>query len=129
MASRRRRNAVLAAAAALIAIPTAVGCGAIDKAFDCAQTAVAITDSVNDLQQAVSNAGNSPQEAKEALDQIEKNLGELGDKTDNADVGKAVDDLTSGVQNVRAAIEHGDATPDITPVTDAASELSKVCSP
>ncbi|MCP3819474.1 hypothetical protein NLX86_15580 [Streptomyces sp. A3M-1-3] len=129
MASRRRRNAALAAAAALIAIPTAIGCSAIDKAFDCAQTAVAITDSVNDLQQAVSNAGNSPQEAKEALDQIEKNLGDLGDKTDNADVGKAVDDLTTGVKNVRDAIETGDATPDITPVTDAASELTNVCSP
>lgn len=30
---------------------------------------------------------------------------------------------------MRESIEKGDATPDITPVTDAAGEIGKVCTP
>lgn len=58
-----------------------------------------------------------------------RSLGNLGDKTDNADLGKAVDNLQAGVGNVRDSIEKGDATPDIKPVTDAAAEIGKVCTP
>jgi hypothetical protein len=129
MPARRRRLAVLAAATALIALPAAVGCSAVDKALDCVQTADAIADSVTDLQQAVESAADDPTKADEALDSIDKNLGEIGDKTDNADVSKAVDHLDKAVSNVRTAIKNGDETPDITPVTDAAGELTKVCTP
>ncbi|MEV3860950.1 hypothetical protein AB0J38_42400 [Streptomyces sp. NPDC050095] len=127
--SRHRRLAVLAAATALIAVPAAVGCSAVDKALDCVQTADAIADSVTDLQQAVENAANDPAKADEALASIDKNLDKIGDKTDNADVSKAVDDLNKAVGNVRTAINDGDKTPDVTPVTDAAGELTKVCTP
>ncbi|MFI0238952.1 hypothetical protein [Streptomyces sp. NPDC016845] len=130
MAARRhRRIAVTVAAAALIAVPAAVGCSAVDKALDCVQTADAIADSVTDLQQAVENAANDPGQADEALASIDTNLDEIGDKTDNADVSKAVDDLNKAVDNVRTAIKNGDETPDVTPVTDAAGELTKVCTP
>ena len=130
MAARRhRRIALLAAAAALIAVPAAVGCSAVDKALDCVQTADSIADSVTDLQQAVENASNDPTKADEALASIDKNLGKISDKTDNADVSKAVDDLNKAVGNVRTAIKNGDHTPDVTPVTDAAGELTKVCTP
>ncbi|MEU6390681.1 hypothetical protein [Streptomyces sp. NPDC046939] len=130
MAARRhRRIAVTVAAAALIAVPAAVGCSAVDKALDCVQTADAIADSVTDLQQAVENAANDPGQADEALASIDKNLDRIGDKTDNADVSKAVDHLNKAVNNVRTAIDNGDATPDVTPVTDAAGELTKVCTP
>ncbi|MFI8101831.1 hypothetical protein [Streptomyces sp. NPDC086023] len=123
-----RRTAALAIAA-LIAAPALTACSAISTAMDCAQTAVAITDAVNDLQQAVSQAGNSPQDAQNALNEIDQNLKSIGDKTDNADLGKAIDSLTEGVKNVRTAIEQGNPTPDVTPVVDAASEITKVCSP
>ncbi|WP_405480880.1 hypothetical protein [Streptomyces sp. NBC_00009] len=125
----RRRIAVIAATAALIAVPAATGCSAVDKALDCVQTADSIADSVTDLQQAVENAANDPGQADEALNSIDKNLDKIGDKTDNADVSKAVDDLNKAVGNVRTAIKNGDETPDITPVTDAAGELTKVCTP
>ena len=125
--SRHRRTAVLAAAAALIAVPAAVGCSAVDKALDCVQTADSIADSVTDLQQAVENASNDPGQADEALASIDKNLDKIGDKTDNADVNKAVDNLSTAVDNVRTAVKNGDNTPDISPVTDAAGELTKVC--
>ncbi|MEV1020822.1 hypothetical protein [Streptomyces sp. NPDC050264] len=130
MAARRhRRIAIAVAVAALIAVPAAAGCSAVDKALDCVQTADAIADSVTDLQQAVENAANDPGQADEALASIDKNLDKIGDRTDNADVSKAVDDLNTAVGNVRTAVKNGDETPDIAPVTDAAGELTKVCTP
>ncbi|MFG2597759.1 hypothetical protein [Streptomyces sp. NPDC048462] len=130
MAARHRRHrTALAVTAVLLTATAAAGCGALDKAMDCVQTADAIATSVNSLQQAVTNASNDPSQASEALDDIEKELGNLGDKTDNADLSKAVDDLRNGVGNVRDSIDKGDETPDITPVTDAAKEIGKVCTP
>jgi phage tail sheath gpL-like len=126
--SARRRIALTLATAALI-VPITVGCAAIDKALDCVETADAIATSVDKLQQAVSSAGDDPTQARQALDDIDKELKNLGDKTDNADLSKAVDDLNAGVDNVRKAIENGDTTPDIKPVTDAAGEIGKVCTP
>ncbi|MEV6398929.1 hypothetical protein AB0M39_29790 [Streptomyces sp. NPDC051907] len=128
----RRRIATTFAAAALV-IPITVGCSAIDdavdKALDCVETADAIATSVDKLQQAVSSAADDPTKAREALDDIDRELKSLGDKTDNADLDKAVDDLNAGVDNVRKSIESGDSTPDIKPVTDAATEIGKVCTP
>ncbi|MFD3545921.1 hypothetical protein ACFWUW_09940 [Streptomyces sp. NPDC058655] len=124
----KHRIAAVALAAAL-AVPALSSCDAISTAMDCANTAVAITDGANDLQQAVSQAGNSPQDAQNALDQIETNLKKIGDQTGNADLGKAIDSMEAAVTNVRTAIEGGDATPDIQPVADAATEISKVCTP
>ncbi|MER6235052.1 hypothetical protein ABT185_03060 [Streptomyces clavifer] len=127
MASRRHHRTALAVTATLLTLTAAVGCGAVDKALDCVRTADAIATSVDNLQQAISNASNDPTQASEALDEIDKELKGLGDTTDNADLGKAVDDLQAGVTNVRESIEKGDATPDITPVTDAATEIGNVC--
>ncbi|MEU7582805.1 hypothetical protein AB0B50_35095 [Streptomyces sp. NPDC041068] len=131
MAARHRRIAT-AVTAVLIAVPAGiglVGCDAVSKALDCVSTADAIADSVTDLQTAVEKAGEDPTQADKALDDIGKNLDEIGDKTDDADVNKAVDDLDKAVDNVRDAIKNGDATPDVSPVTDAAGELTKVCTP
>ncbi|MEE1739508.1 hypothetical protein [Streptomyces sp. BE147] len=127
MASRRHQRTALAVTAALLTLTAAVGCGAVDKAIDCVRTADAIATSVSNLQQAISSASDDPTQAAEALDEIDKELKNLGDTTDNADLGKAVDDLQAGVANVRDAIEKGDATPDIAPVTDAATEIGNVC--
>lgn len=126
--SARRRIALTLATAALI-VPITVGCSAIDKALDCVETAEAIATSVDKLTQAASNATEDPTQARQALDDIDKELDSLSDKTDNADLTKAVDNLNAGVDNVRKSIEGGDATPDLTPVTDAASEIGKVCTP
>ncbi|MCX4508822.1 MULTISPECIES: hypothetical protein [Streptomyces] len=123
MRSRRIALAVVTA----VALTGAVGCGAVDKALDCVKTADAIATSVDRLSQAVGTATDDPTQLTEALDDIDKELGNLKDTTDNADLSKAVDDLTKGVDNVRTSVENGDTTPDIKPVTDAAAELGKVC--
>ncbi|MFG2788780.1 hypothetical protein [Streptomyces sp. NPDC048419] len=127
--SRGRRITIAVAAVAAVGLTAGLttGCDAVDKALDCVQTADTIADSVTDLQQAVENASNDPSRLDESLASIDKNLGKIGDKTDNADVNKAVDDLDKAVSNVRTAVRNGDNTPDISPVTDAAGELTKVC--
>ncbi|MFF9065270.1 hypothetical protein ACF09E_07930 [Streptomyces sp. NPDC014891] len=124
---KRRLALTVATAAALTTVLS--GCGALDKAMDCVKTADAIATSVSNLQQAVSNASNDATQIEESLDSISTELGNLKNTTDNADLSKAVDDLTKGVDSVRTAVENGDTTPDITPVTDAATEIGKVCTP
>lgn len=126
---RRTALAATALAAALTMGFTATGCDAVNKALDCVQTAETVADSVTALQQAVSDAANDPTKIDESLDSIEKNLQTLGDKTDDADVNKAVDSLKDAVTNVRAAVDKGDTSPDLSPVTAAAGELTKVCTP
>ncbi|SED67844.1 hypothetical protein SAMN05216489_04100 [Streptomyces sp. 3213] len=130
-ASRRRSRSRIAVATTVAVIGLtaglATGCDAVDKAIDCVQTADTIADSVTGLQQAVENAANDPTQTDQSLNSIEKDLAKIGDKTDNADVNKAVDSLEKAVDNVRTAVKNGDNTPDISPVTDAAGELTKVC--
>ncbi|QFQ97706.1 hypothetical protein F9278_17415 [Streptomyces phaeolivaceus] len=128
-ASRRRRMTAIAGAVAAVALTAGLttGCDAVNKALDCVQTADAIAQSVNDLQQAVQTAADDPTQLEESLASIDKNLDEIGDKTDNADVNKAVDSLQKAVTDTRTAVENGDTTPDISGITDAAGELTKVC--
>ena len=128
-ASRRRRMTTIAGAVAAVALTAGLttGCDAVNKALDCVQTAEAIAQSVDDLQQAVQTAADDPTQLEESLASIDKNLDDIGDKTDNADVNKAVDSLQKAVTDTRTAVENGDTTPDISGITDAAGELTKVC--
>ncbi|MFJ2646347.1 hypothetical protein ACIO1C_06410 [Streptomyces sp. NPDC087420] len=128
MGPRHRRTA-LAAAATMLTLSAVAGCGALDKAVDCVQTAEAISDSVGNLQQAISDAGDDPLKIDDALSGIDSELDNLNDKTDNADLSKAVDQLSDGVNNVRTAVKDGDNSPDLTPITDAATEIGKICTP
>lgn len=123
-----RRNVAAAAAALALAVPLTAGCAAVDRALDCASTASAVAGSVDDLQQAVSDAGDDPVRARESLDAIEKNLDKIEKETDDGDVGTAVSTLRDAVESVRSDVEAG-RTPRTRPVTDAADELTKVCTP
>ncbi|MET8506231.1 hypothetical protein ABZV60_16440 [Streptomyces sp. NPDC004787] len=125
----RRRSIALAVATAAALTTALTGCGALDTAMDCVKTADAIATSVSNLQQAVSNATNDVTQIEESLNAIDTELGNLEKTTGNADLAKAIDDLGKGVDSVRAAVKNGDTTPDIKPVTDAAGEITKVCTP
>jgi basic membrane lipoprotein Med (substrate-binding protein (PBP1-ABC) superfamily) len=125
---RRTLSAAATAVIVAVAATVVVGCGAIDKALDCANTAVTVAESVEDLQNAASSVGEDPTKAKEALDSIEKNLDEIEQSTDSADVKGAVGDLNQAVADARTAVNEGRA-PDMNAVNDAASKLTEVCSP
>ncbi|AJZ85819.1 MULTISPECIES: hypothetical protein [Streptomyces] len=124
----RRTTAVTALAAVALIVPVTVGCGAAEKALDCAQLAVEITNDMDDLQDALSGAAANPQDADKILDALDKDIDKVGDRTDIADVGKAVDDLQRALDNVQKSVDSG-KHPDMTPVRDAAGELTGVCSP
>ncbi|TMU94376.1 hypothetical protein [Streptomyces sp. DASNCL29] len=124
----RRTTAITALAAVALAVPVTVGCSAVEKALDCAQLAVEISNDVDNLQDALTGAAVDPQQADKILDALDKDIDKVGDRTDNADVGKAVDDLQKAVDNVQKSVDSG-KDPDLTPVKDAAGELTNVCSP
>jgi hypothetical protein len=126
--SRTRLGVALAAAGLSTAALVGCSAGAVDKALDCAQTAATVARDVQDLQNVVGNAGNSPQDAATALDRISQDLKYLGKKTSGADVSKAVDELQKAVRNARTAADNG-TVPDVTPVAYAAGALTKVCAP
>ncbi|AZM46239.1 hypothetical protein DMB38_10810 [Streptomyces sp. WAC 06738] len=119
-----RAGVALAAGAAAVTLTGA--CDAVSKAIDCGQLATRIAADVDQLQEAVSGAGENPQAAADALNEIDKNLDDFGDQADNADVGKAVDDLQRAVDNAQQATDRGEV-PDFRPVGDAAGELTNVC--
>ncbi|MEU9980100.1 hypothetical protein [Streptomyces sp. NPDC050856] len=127
--SHRRRATALATAAAVLTLTAVAGCGAVEKLTDCARAADAIATSADRLTRAVSTATDDPTQLNESLDAIDRELADLKDKTGDADLSKAVDDLTKGVDTVRTSVRNGDNTPDITPVTGAAAEIGKVCTP
>lgn len=122
------RRAPALAVPVLLTTALLSGCGAIDRAFDCANTAVAVAESVNDLQQAVDGAGENPEEARRALDRIDENLDKIDESSGDSEVGAAVGDLRTAVDNVRTSLEDGNA-PDLAPVGDAADKLTGVCTP
>ena len=122
----RRTTLAVALAAAALALPLTAGCSAAQKAVDCARLGIEISNDVDDLRRAVTDTANNPDQADKILDTLEKDTRKLKGKTDNADVGKALDHLQTAVTNVRDAVRQ-DRTPDLTPVTSAAAELTKVC--
>ncbi|OPF82701.1 hypothetical protein VT50_0206645 [Streptomyces antioxidans] len=124
----RRTTALTALAAVALAVPVSAGCGAVEKALDCAQLAIEISNDVDNLQDALTGAAVDPQEADKILDSLETDIDKVGDRTDNADVSKAIDDLQKAVDNVQKSVDSG-KDPDLTPVRDAAGELTNVCSP
>ncbi len=124
----RRMTAVTALAAVALAVPLTAGCGAVEKALDCAQLAVEISNDVDDLQDVLTGAADNPADAEKVLDALEEDIDKVGDRTDDADVGKAVDSLQKAVDTVQKSVDSGER-PDLTPVRDAAGELTGVCTP
>ncbi|MEU3960544.1 hypothetical protein AB0F42_12075 [Streptomyces buecherae] len=135
MHRRRITHAATAVAAVALVMPLMTSCDKddVDKAMDCAELAVDVSESIDDLQQAVlkravmEGSGNE-KKSDEALDEINKNIDDLDKKTDNADIEKALDHLDKAVDNVTTAIRN-DEKPDLTPVADAGRELTSACKP
>ncbi|MFR9797412.1 hypothetical protein ACL02U_16095 [Streptomyces sp. MS06] len=129
---RRGRRTTIAAAVTAAILTTAglaTGCDAVDRTLDCVRTADTIADSVTRLQQAVENTSGDPRRINTTLDTIDTDLDRIRDQTDDADVENAVTDLRTAVDHVRTDVDNGDTSPDLGPVTDAAGELTKVCTP
>ncbi|WKX70578.1 hypothetical protein [Streptomyces sp. XD-27] len=125
---RRTTATVLAAATLALGATLTTGCDgdSVRKAVDCGRLALEISNDIDDLQKVVLEAALDPDEADKILDTLDKDIDKLKDKTDNADVSKALDDLQEAVDNAQKSIDKGEK-PDLTPVKDAAGELTNVC--
>ncbi|MFD0273813.1 hypothetical protein ACFVHB_07835 [Kitasatospora sp. NPDC127111] len=121
------RPATLAVAALIAVLPlSVVSCSAVQKAIDCGNTAITITNDVNDVVTTFNNASNDAQAAGQALQKLKNDLDQLGKNSSNTDVAKAVTDLNTQVQNIQQAVNNKQA-PDLKPLGDAAGNLAKVC--
>jgi hypothetical protein len=129
--ARTRRTAPTALAvlaATALAIPLLSSCGAIQKATDCAKTATSVVNAVDKLQQAADNALTDPQESEQALDNIDKNLQKLSKDANDPELSKAIDKTNKGIKDARKALADNKA-PDIQPIVDGTSEMTKICTP
>jgi hypothetical protein len=124
--ARRTAAALLLAALPLLGL---TACDAARTALDCVHTADTIADHITNLQQSADSLGNDPLDPDEELAAIGKDLDALGEKADNADLKEALDGLGKALDTVRADVAAGDETPDLAPLTDAAGELTQVCTP
>ncbi|WP_030275745.1 hypothetical protein [Streptomyces sp. NRRL B-24484] len=121
------RSATLAAAGLVLLLPlSAVSCSAAQKALDCGNTAVRITNDVAQAGNAFNNAANDPDAAGRALQTLKKDLDQIGRNSSDTDVSQAVTDLQTQVDKAQQAIDNKQV-PDLKPLGDAASNLSKAC--
>lgn len=126
----RRRSTTTAAVlvAAAVAVPLLTGCGAVEKAVGCAQTATTFANDLSSLKGDLSNAADSPQDAERAIDRLNKDLGKIQKATDDPEVQKALSGLTDALDKADDAVRDG-KTPDLTALRDAAGALTKTCAP
>jgi hypothetical protein len=122
-----RRTAAAVCTTALLAATGLglAGCSSVNRALDCAKTAATVAGDIQDLQNSLTNAGPA---TVDSLDRIQDDLNGLGDRTNDADVNQAVTRLETAVRDARTSAAAG-KTPDLRPVTSAASGLTDVCTP
>ncbi|MFF9044349.1 hypothetical protein [Streptomyces parvulus] len=128
MASSRRIAGTVATV--LLTCTVAVGCSELDKGIDCVQTADSLAVSVAKLEKALSSTEKGDHaRAQQAMDDIDAELIELRDDTEDSELDEAVGELTVTLHPVREAVTKGDSSPNLRPATEAATEVVKVCTP
>jgi hypothetical protein len=132
MTANRCRASRLAAIATAVAAATltaglVAGCDSVHNSAGCFPNAHTIADSLIAIHEAGLDSVNDPARTGESIATIDKNLAEIGDKTDNDKVNKAVDDLNTSIADYNRAILNGDTNPDPSAINHAADELANAC--
>jgi maltose-binding protein MalE len=121
------RPAALAAAALIAVLPlSVVSCSAAQKAMDCGNTAVTVGNDIGKVGAAYNNSTNDPAAAGRALAGLRTDLDKIGKNAKSTDVSNAVSDMQRQTDKVQQAID-AKQVPDLTPLGDAAGNLTKVC--
>ena len=131
-ANRRhtRRTASIAAAMAAAALTASLvsGCdSSTGNSAACFPSLGTIAASLIAIHQAGLDASNDPSQTAESITVMDENLAKIGDKTDNAQLNKAVEDLDKSIADYNQAILNGDTHPDTSAITNAANEFTDVC--
>ncbi|MGW3944049.1 hypothetical protein [Streptomyces phaeochromogenes] len=134
--ARRTVAVVTTLAAVTLAAGLLTGCEDDDlgNSLSCLKNADTIADSLKAIHEAGADAVKDPTRTDSSIDTIEKNLDRIndrtgGDRTDDDEVGKAVDDLNDAIKDYNKAILDGDTSPDSGRIDAAADELTDVCTP
>ncbi|MDF2254248.1 hypothetical protein [Streptantibioticus ferralitis] len=114
-----------------LAVPGFTACNDLHRSVDCGKSTLKIAGDVQDVVSAVTNVGNlvdseRRRSTSESVRKLQRDVGELDKSSHNVDQRKAADDVAKAARSVQAAADKG-ATPDVKPLADAATELSKVC--
>lgn len=127
----RLHHASSVISAALICVPAMLGlvaCGP-DNAVSCARAADALSESVGTLGEALKDAVLYPENADQSIERIRGNLDDIRKEHHDKHVLISIDDMEKALDNVKEAVDHGDKTPDLTPVLSATSQIAKACAP
>ena len=123
----RRRAAAIAVAAAVLTAGLVAGCDTSSDTAACFPSGGSIAASLIAIHEAGLDAQNNPGQTAESIAIINENLATIGDRTDNANVNKAVDDLDTAIANYNRSILDGDTDPDTSAINNAVNELANAC--
>ncbi|ONK13988.1 hypothetical protein [Streptomyces sp. MP131-18] len=125
MTGKKAATGAVSAALAVLATVALAGCD-LQRAADCARLALEVSQSVEELEQAAE--GENPDVVVDAVDAVGNDIEELRDSVDDSDVRDAVDSVEEAVDSVHAGVTDGDPI-DLSPLGDATSSLTEVCTP
>ncbi|MCQ4083817.1 hypothetical protein NGB36_25300 [Streptomyces sp. RB6PN25] len=124
-----RPTVITAAALLALAAPLATACSSSQgKTATCASVAGSIGAHLASLEKAVATYGNDPHDAATAIRQLQSDIDEIAGKTGNAAATKAINELSTGLDNAKDDLDNG-VKPDIKPIADAAAAFAKSCVP
>ncbi|MFR9723922.1 hypothetical protein ACL02R_11235 [Streptomyces sp. MS19] len=123
-----KRTRLATAGAAALTVLTAAGLTTacdVQQAVDCARIALTITGNVDDIQQAVND--NDPDAFEAATGDLQASLDDLSG-IDDEDVRRVADSFADTADTLQVN-EEGTVQVDLQPLSDAAGELTEVCTP
>ena len=127
----RRASAIaVAVSAVLLTGGLVAGCDGVNgfnSSAGCFGNAGTIADSLIAIHEAGLDSAYDPTRTRESIDTINKNLAEIGDRTSDDKVNKAVDNLDKAIADYNRAILNGDTNPDSSRINAAAAKLRDVC--
>lgn len=127
---RRASTIAIAVSAVLLTGGLVAGCdgaNGFNSSAGCFGNAGTIADSLIAIHEAGLDSAYDPTRTHESIDTINKNLAEIGDRTSNDRVNRAVDKLNKAIADYNRAILNGDTNPDSSRINAAAAELRDVC--
>ncbi|MGP3970247.1 hypothetical protein [Streptomyces sp. 6N223] len=98
----------------------------VQRAVDCAVLALEVSNAGDRVAEAV--ATSVIEDDADAFRELAEDIEELQDRVQDTDVREAAESVGEAAENIEQAVERGE-TPDLSPLVDATSELTGVCTP
>ncbi|MDB1089525.1 hypothetical protein PJ985_18355 [Streptomyces sp. ACA25] len=99
----------------------------MERTVECGKLAAAVVRSIDELGRAADDAIDA-EDFGEFTAAVEKEVEELQESTGDAEVAAAAESVLDALDEIAQAAEN-DTEPDLSPLGDAADELTAICSP